>query len=102
MGHARALLSLDEELQVTAAREVVNKSLSVRETENLVRRLLHPKKQAGRRIDPDILRLQNRLGETLGTKVRVQHQASGKGKLVISYNNADEFEGILDRLKLSE
>lgn len=102
MGHARALLSLDEELQVVAAREVVNKSLSVRETENLVRRLLHPEKQAGRRIDPDILRLQNRLGETLCTKVRVQHQASGKGKLVISYNNADEFEGILDRLNLSE
>ena len=47
MGHARALLSLDEELQVEAAREVVNKRLSVRETENLVRRLLHPKKRTG-------------------------------------------------------
>lgn len=102
MGHARALLSLDEKLQLEAAREVVNKRLSVRETENLVRRLLHPKKQAGRRIDPDILQLQNRLGETLGTKVSVQHQASGKGKLIISYNNADEFDGILERLNLSE
>ena len=102
MGHARALLSLDEKLQLEAAREVVNKRLSVRATENLVRRLLHPKKQAGRRIDPDILQLQNRLGETLGTKVSVQHQASGKGKLIISYNNADEFDGILERLNLSE
>ena len=102
MGHARALLSLDEELQVEAAREVVNKRLSVRETENLVRRLLHPKKRTGRRIDPDILRLQNRLGENLGAKVKIHHQASGKGKLVISYNNTDEFEGILDRLDLSE
>ena len=102
MGHARALLSLDEELQVEAAREVVNKRLSVRETENLVRRLLHPKKRTGRRIDPDILRLQNRLGENLGAKVKIHHQASGKGKLVISYNNSDEFEGILERLNLSE
>ena len=103
MGHARALLSLDDELQVQAAREVVHKRLSVRDTENLVRRLQQSKKKKGnRRVDPDILRLQNRLGETLGARVRIQHQASGKGKLVIAYNNADEFQGILDRLDLSE
>ena len=74
----------------------------MRETENLVRRLLHPKQQTGRRIDPDILRLQNRIGENLGEKVKIHHLASGKGKLVISYNNADEFEGILERLNLSD
>lgn len=103
MGHARALLSLDDDLQVQAAREVVRKRLSVRDTENLVRRLQQSKKKKGnRRIDPDILRLQTRLGETLGARVKIQHLASGKGKLVISYNNADEFEGILDRLDLSE
>jgi ParB family transcriptional regulator, chromosome partitioning protein len=102
MGHARALLSLDDDLQVQGAREVVRKRLSVRDTENLVRRLQQSKKQKGqRRADPDILRLQNRLGEALGARVRIQHQASGKGKLVISYNNADEFEGILVRLDLS-
>ena len=102
MGHARALLSLDDDLQVQGAREVVRKRLSVRDTENLVRRLRQSKKQKGqRRVDPDILRLQNRLGEALGARVRIQHQASGKGKLVISYNSADEFEGILERLDLS-
>ena len=102
MGHARALLSLDHDLQVQGAREVVRKRLSVRDTENLVRRLQQSKKQKGqRRPDPDILRLQNRLGEALGARVRIQHQASGKGKLIISYNNADEFEGILGRLDLS-
>ena len=53
-------------------------------------------------MDPDILRLQNHLGETLGARVRIQHLASGKGKLVISYNNSDEFEGILERLNLSD
>jgi len=102
MGHARALLSLDEELQIQAAREVTNRRLSVRETETLVRRLLHPKKPSERRIDPDILRLQNHLGEMLGARVKIQHQASGKGKLVISYNSADEFDGILERLKLTD
>ena len=103
MGHARALLSLDDDLQVQAAREVVRKRLSVRDTENLARRLQQSKKKKGsRRVDPDILSLQNRLGETLGARVRIQHQASGKGKLVISYSNSDEFEGILDRLDLSD
>ncbi len=103
MGHARAILSLDDDLQVQAAREVVRKRLSVRETENLVRRLQQSKKKKGtRRLDPDILSLQTRLGETLGTRVKIQHLASGKGKLVISYNNPDEFEGILDRLDLSD
>ncbi len=103
MGHARALLSLDDELQVQAAREVVNKRLSVRETENLVRRLQQSRKRKGsRRIDPDILRLQTRMGEALGARVRIQHQASGKGKLIISYNSADEFEGILERLNLAD
>jgi ParB family chromosome partitioning protein len=103
MGHARALLSLDDRLQVQAAREVVRKQLSVRKTENLVRRLQQSSKKKGsRRIDPDILRLQNRMAETLGARVNIQHQASGKGKLTISYNNADEFEGILERLDLNE
>jgi len=103
MGHARALLSLDEELQVQAAREVVRKRLSVRETEDLARRLKHSSQKKGtRRVDPDILSLQNRLGEVLGARVRIQHLASGKGKLVIAYNNSEEFEGILERLDLKE
>jgi len=103
MGHARALLSLDEELQVQAAREVVRKRLSVRETENLARRLKQSSQRKGtRRVDPDILSLQNRLGDVLGARVRIQHLASGKGKLVITYNNSEEFEGILERLNLKE
>ena len=103
MGHARALLSLDDALQVQAAREVVRKRLSVRETENLVRRLQQSLKQKGqRRVDPDILRLQNRIGEQLGARVRIQHLASGKGKLTIAYNSTDEFEGILERLDLKD
>lgn len=103
MGHARALLSLEDKLQVQAAREVVRKQLSVRETENLVRRLQQSMKKKGtRRVDPDILRLQNRIGEELGARVKIQHQASGKGKLTINYNNADEFEGILERLNLTD
>jgi ParB family chromosome partitioning protein len=102
MGHARALLSLSDELQVQAAREVVRKRLTVRETENLVRRLQQPAKKTTQRIDPDILRLQNSLEEVLCARVRIRHQASGKGKLEISYNSADELDGILKNLTLEE
>ncbi len=104
MGHARALLSLDSDLQVRAAREVVQSKLSVRETEALVRRLQQSKKAPPkeRKPDPDILRLQNRLEEKLCARVRVQHSGSGKGKLVISYNNADELDGILGHFDLDD
>jgi ParB family chromosome partitioning protein len=102
MGHARALLSLDAGLQLKAAREVVSRKLSVRDTEALVRRLQLPAKKPARKTDPDIQRLQNRLEESLCAKVKIQHQASGKGKLVISYNTADELEGILGHIKLAD
>ena len=102
MGHARALLSLDSGLQLKAAREVVTRKLSVRDTEALVRKLQKPAKKPSAKADPDILRLQNRLGESLGAKVSIQHQKSGKGKLVISYNTSDELEGILGHFGLEE
>ena len=85
---------------VQAAREVVHRKLSVRETEALVRRLQNPPKAKDTRPDPDIRQLQDRLEEALGARVRIQHTSSGKGKLTISYNSADEFEGILQRLDL--
>ena len=102
MGHARALLSLDQGLQLKAAREVVNRKLSVRDTEALVRQLQKPARKPAGKPDPDIVRLQNRLGDSLGAKVSIQHQKSGKGKLVISYNNADELDGILGHFGLDE
>ncbi len=99
MGHARALLSLDHALQVRAAREVVSKELSVRETERLVQRLLNPPKRKKQAVDPDIQRLEGQLSEKLCAKVRIQHGSKGKGKLVIAYNSADELEGIIGHLK---
>ncbi len=102
MGHARALLALDEGQQLQAAREVARKSLSVRETEALVRRLQNPPQAQSRRVDPDIKRIQDRIEESLCARVRIQHKPSGKGRLTISYNSADEFEGILQRLNISD
>ena len=101
MGHARALLTLEPALQAQAAREVVRKDLSVRETEQLVRRLKNPPQRKQQVIDPDVRRLQDTLSEKLCAKVKLQHNARGKGKMVIAYNSADELEGILEQMGLN-
>ena len=100
MGHARALLTLEPALQAQAAREVVRKELSVRETEQLVRRLKDPPVRKQVRLDPDVQHLQDRLSEKLCAKVKLQYNARGKGKMVIAYNSADELEGILEQMGL--
>ncbi|MHB8622433.1 MAG: ParB/RepB/Spo0J family partition protein [Sulfuricaulis sp.] len=102
MGHARALLALEGKQQNDAARQVVQRALSVRETENLVRRLLakpHGYPSAGGRMDPDTRALAQQLSEKLGAKVRFRHQAKGKGRLVIEYNTLDELDGILAHIR---
>ena len=100
MGHARALLTLEPSLQAQAAREVVRKGLSVRETEQLVRRLKHPPQPKTLVLDPDVQLLQDKLTEKLCASVRLSHNARGKGKLVIAFNSADELDGILEHLGL--
>ncbi len=100
MGHARALLTLEPSLQAKAAREVVAKALSVRETEELVRRLKNPPVPKITTLDPDVQRLQNALAEKLCAKVKLSHNAKGKGKMVIAFNSADELDGILEQLGL--
>jgi ParB family transcriptional regulator, chromosome partitioning protein len=99
MGHARALLGLTaRRQQIEVAHLVAKKSLSVRDTEALVRRLLAPAATSDVKSsvpDPDIRRLELELADKLGAKVSFQHAASGKGKLVVSYNSLDELEGIL-------
>jgi ParB family chromosome partitioning protein len=105
MGHARALLSLTGGRQSEAAHRVVEKSLSVRETERLVRKLLEGATApagggtAARSLDPDIRQLQDDLSERIGAKVSISHNKSGKGRLVIDYHNVDELQGILERIR---
>ena len=81
---------------------VAKKALSVRETEALVRRIINPHAAAAAEsaaVDPDIQRLQLELADKLGAKVTFQHSASGKGKLVVTYNSLDELEGILGHIR---
>lgn len=101
MGHARALLSLTGAKQVEAARTVVAKGLSVRQTETLVREFEKekPAKPAPAKEDPNVRHLINDLSDRLGAPVQIQQGNAGKGKLVISYNNLDELDGILAHIK---
>jgi len=102
MGHARALLGLPLEQQSSAATTVVSKSLSVRQTEAMVRNLLAEQgspKARNKQLDPDIKKLQDDLSEKLGASVQLQHTAKGKGKLIIKYGNLDELEGVLNHIK---
>lgn len=100
MGHARALLTLEPSLQARAAREVVQKDLSVRQTEQLVRRMKNPPQKRTQVLDPDIRRLQDALAEKLCAKVKLTHNTDGKGKVVINYNSSDELDGILQQMGL--
>lgn len=102
MGHARALLALPPEIQDKAAQEVVDKRMSVRQTEQWVRRRLQQGEPGSRsqpkEIDPDISRLQQELSERLGAPVVIQH-GKRKGRLVIEYHGLDELDGILARIR---
>ena len=103
MGHARSLLSLtDPSMQLEVANLVIEKQLSVRDTEKLVRSILegaNKRKTTKQPEDPDIRVLEDSLTQKLGAKVSIKHTKSGKGRLVIAYTNSDELQGILDRIK---
>lgn len=102
MGHARALLSIqDRGMQLEVANLIVEKGLSVREAEGLVRKIVDRKKpnQQKATVDPDIQRLENDLTNKLGARVSIKHKKSGGGTLSIKYSSSDELEGILSKIK---
>ncbi len=103
MGHARALLSLERHDQIRAAREVVDKDLSVRQAEALVRRIRaadeRPVKPRAPGKSVDIERLEQELTEVLCAPVSLRHADSGKGQLTIRYTSLDELDGLLERFR---
>jgi|TARA_Y100000588_G_scaffold49245_1_gene46369 ParB family chromosome partitioning protein len=102
-GHARAILALPREQQLSAAETVIQQRLSVRQTEQLVRRYLsgeRKKKRSRVRQDADLLRLEEELSERLAAKVNIEHSGR-RGRVVIEYNSLDELDGILERLRPS-
>ena len=100
MGHARALLGLEQELQAQAARQIVAKRLSVRQAEALVKQLNYPEKSKPEQSpakSADIRHLEDQLSQKLGQGVSLKQRKNGAGQLVIDYNSLDELDGILSR-----
>lgn len=101
MGHARTLITLPEGAQLEAAQVIVARGLSVRETENMVRRLQAPDAQQKnvKFQDPDIVHLQETLSKQLKLRVAIQCNAKGRGKLVIHYRSLAELNGVLSQFQ---
>jgi len=104
MGHARALLSVDNASQIVLATQVVAKRLSVRETEKLVARAieeLDAPAAAARQKEKsgDIVRLEEELSDKLATPVAFKMGPKGKGQMIIDFSNLDVLEGVLARLR---
>lgn len=97
MGHARAILTLKSKDQLKAANTVIEKSLSVRQTEQLVREWNTPKQEKNKTsMSADLEQLTQRLSERFSADVKIDYNKQGKGKLVIHYHSLDELDGILN------
>ena len=102
MGHARALLPLPAQAQLRAAKMIIEKGYSTRQAERLSQELQNAnqgKKPAAVRKDPDTRRLEADLSTRLAAKVSISANRRGKGRLQISFNSADELDGILRHIK---
>lgn len=106
MGHARAIISIDTiEHQLFIFKEIIQKHLSVRQTENLVRTLQHKtnptKKTLKSTIPPAYKRIEDNLASHFGTKVKLNHQKNGQGRITLEYYSVQELNKILDQMNIS-
>jgi ParB family chromosome partitioning protein len=103
MGHARALLPLSADKQQGAARDIIDRDMSVRQAETYVRSLQEKpttkKTNKKEKKSADVVALEKDLSEKLGAPVAINQSRGGKGKLVISYSSLDILDGILKRIK---
>ena len=103
-GHARALLALESPEQIAAAAQKIGVlAMSVRQTESYIKGLLDPERKLGKvqqqqpAVDPNVKSAQEQLQRSLGLKVRIE-DSSGKGRVVIEYNNLEDFDTLFDML----
>jgi ParB family chromosome partitioning protein len=94
MGHARSLLPLDEENQIFVANEVIKRSLSVRQAEALVKKVLNPKPKKVLDIDPFIQDLSATLSKKLNSKIEIK-DIDNKGRIIIHYKSKSELNDIV-------
>ena len=108
MGHARALIGMDAAQQIMLANKVIQDNLSVREVENLVKKINQaleesPQQAAQKNLhkistNQNVLTLQNNLSEKIGANVNIQAKHNGSGLLKISYTNLDQLDDIIKKI----
>lgn len=100
MGHARTLITLPEASQLEIAEIIINRHLSVRETEQMVRRLQSPLLVEPKfSLDPGLMQKQKYLSQQLKLRVAIQCNAKGKGKLIIHYRNLSELDNLIAQIQ---
>lgn len=100
MGHARALIGLDAAQQIMLANKIVQQDLSVRDVENLVKKLAQNSAPSTQKtaVNHDVLALQNTLSEKIGASVNISAKQNGSGMLKISYSNLDQLDDIIRKI----
>lgn len=104
MGHARAIVNIENvDQQLDIFKKTINEALSVRKVEELVRALANGKKETPKakdEINPEIVKLQDKLTSHFGTKIQVKADKNNKGEIKIPFISADELDRILELLKV--
>jgi len=103
MGHARALAGMDDIiLQLSIFKDIKEKGLSVRKTEDLIRAYQQPKEKkqlSPKKVSSEVIAVQDALCSKLGTKVAIKRNEAGKGSIVINFTNDDDFNRILEMIE---
>lgn len=104
MGHARALVGLEGSQQIMLCEEAIQKNLSVREVEALVKNLQNSYKKDKATLSPkktnaDVRQLEESLAETLGASVSIEVKKNGSGVLKVHYRNLEQLDEILKKIK---
>ena len=106
MGHARALINVDVvDKQLYIFNEIKSKELSVRQTEELVRRLYAPKSAVNNSVKttlpPSLKKIEDNLASHFSTKVKMIHSKKGTGSITFDYFSIEELSSLLDKMQVS-
>ena len=106
MGHARAIVNVDAvDKQLYVFHEIVDKGLSVRQTEQLVRKLYQEGKGVKKSVKTELpqafRKIEDNLASQFGTRVKLVHQKKGHGQILFEYYSLEELNALLDKLKVT-
>ncbi len=101
VGHARPLLSLEENEQLRIAEKIATEKMTARQVERLVTQKKEGRKGSNQpqKQDPNLTKLERDISEALGAKTQITQSKNGKGKLVINFNSLEALQGILEKIK---